>query len=171
MPRWQISLFIVLGLVLGLPAQAPAQENRSEPIQLDADTADIDNATGVSVYTGDVVLTQGNRTITGERMVVHTRNGRELDHIVVEGNPATWEQQPESGGEVIHGEAPRMEYHAQGPERVKLLEGGRITQGRNTFTGETIEYNLETERMVAQSQGSSERIRITLFPGDEDDNE
>lgn len=171
MRRLLISITITFGFVLGLTVQASAQESRSVPIQLDADTADIDSATGVSVYTGNVVLTQGNRKITGERMTVHTRNGRGLDHVVVEGSPATWRQPPEGGGEPIHGEAPRLEYHARGPERVKLLQGGRITQGRDTFTGETIEYNLETERMVARSQDSTDRIRITLFPEDEEETE
>ncbi|MEX0731543.1 MAG: lipopolysaccharide transport periplasmic protein LptA [Aquisalimonadaceae bacterium] len=167
MSRMLNSLALALGLAITVPTLGTAQQTRDLPIHLDADTADIDGTRGVGVYTGNVVLTQGNREITGDRMTVHTRDGRELDYVVVEGTPATWEQPPESGGDIIRGEAPRMEYHARNPTRVKLLQGGRITQGRNTFTGETIEYNLETENVIAQGRDSSERVRITLFPEDE----
>lgn len=161
-------LLTVVLLATALPANA--QTGSGEPITLDADQAEIDNISGVSVYTGDVVLTQGLREITGYRMTVHTRaRGRELDHVVVEGAPAVYTQRPDGEGDILRAEAPRMEYHASGPERVILLDGGRLTQGRNEFTGETIHYNLETE--VVDARGDDEtgrRIRITLFPDDED---
>ncbi len=163
-----------LALLAVLLAAAPlleAQTGRQQPITLDADHAEIDNVTGISVYTGDVVLTQGLREITGDRMTVHTRaGGRELDHVIVEGGPAVYTQTPEDGGRLVRAEAPRMEYHATGPERIILLEGGRLTQGRNEFTGETVHYNLETE--VVNARGDEEtgrRIRITIFPEDEDE--
>lgn len=168
MSRLHVSFALMLGLILGSPTQILAQNERGAPIHLDADHADIDANTGVGIYTGNVILTQGRREITGDRMTVHTRGNRELDHVVVEGNPATWRQPPEGGGEEILGEAPRMEYHTRNPEHVKLLEGGRVTRGRNVFTGETIEYNLETERVVARGRDATERIRITLFPDDEE---
>ncbi len=157
-------------LLMAIALQAGAQTGSDEPITLDADQAEIDNVSGISVYTGDVVLTQGLREITGDRMTVHTRSrGRELDHVVVEGAPAVYTQRPDGDGDIVRAEAPRMEYHATGPERVILLEGGRLTRGRNEFTGETIHYNLETEVVDARGdEQSGRRIRITLFPDDED---
>ncbi|MCC5856783.1 MAG: lipopolysaccharide transport periplasmic protein LptA [Ectothiorhodospiraceae bacterium] len=166
MYRRKTTELLLAALLLG--ATPPSVAGNGEPITLDADRAEIDNVSGVSVYTGDVVLTRGLRQITGDRMTVHTR-ARELDHVVVEGDPAVYTQQPDGDGEILRAEAPRMEYHASGPERIILLDGGRLTQGRNEFTGETIHYNLETE--VADARGDKEtgrRIRITLFPDDED---
>lgn len=166
MHRPRISILCVLVLCLAPAMPSAAQTQRNAPIQLDADHADLDASTGVGVYTGDVVLTQGERTITGDRMTVYTRDGRVLDRVVVEGSPATWRQPSETGDEIV-GEAPRMEYHAGDPERVRLLEGGQVTRGRNVFTGETIEYNLSTQRVQARGEESGNRIRITLFPPEE----
>ncbi|WP_253475145.1 lipopolysaccharide transport periplasmic protein LptA [Natronocella acetinitrilica] len=142
----------------------------AEPIYLDADEAEIDNVSGVSVYTGNVVMTQGLREITGDRMTVHTtREGRELSRVIVEGRPAVYTQQPDDGTALVRADAPRMEYFATGPERIILMDGGRITRGRNEFTGEVIEYNLETEVVNARGDDDTgRRIRITLFPEDEE---
>ena len=145
----------------------------AEPIDLDADQAEIDNARGVSVYTGNVVLTRGFRRITGDRMTVHlTRDDagdQALDHVVVEGEPAVYNQQATEDRRAVEAEAPRMEYHAAGPERIILLEGARLVQGRNTFSGERIEYKVADDVVNARGEpDTGRRVQITLFPDDED---
>lgn len=160
-------LLPLLGLLLLCWQPAGLAQGGGEPIYLDADTAEVDNITGISVYTGNVIMTQGERRVTGDRMTVHTRDNQELEKIIVEGRPAVWTEQPGNGGDLLQGEAPRMEYYAAGPERVVLLQGGKVIRGRNTVTGETIEYNLETEVARARGKDSEERIRITLFPDDQ----
>jgi lipopolysaccharide export system protein LptA len=37
--------------------------DREQPINLEADAADIDDLKGISIYTGNVVLTQGSMVI------------------------------------------------------------------------------------------------------------
>lgn len=160
---------IALAVALGCMGVVAAQ---AQPIDLDADTAEIDNVRGVSVYTGNVVLTRGARRITGERMTVHLRDGeggQSLDHVVVEGEPAIYNQRGDEERGPIEAEAPQMEYYATGPERVILLEGAKLTQGRNTFTGERIEYDVTED--VVHARGEPEtgrRVQIRLFPDDED---
>ena len=154
---------LLTSLMLGPAAMA---EQSNQPIYLDSDTAELDNTTGTSVYTGDVIMTQGVRRVTGDKMTVYTTEGRQVQRIVVEGRPAVWVERPAEEGELLKGEAPRMEYHAEGPERVMLFEGGTVTQGRNTVTGETVEYDLETEVARARGKDSRERTRITFFPED-----
>lgn len=159
---------VAAALLTALLTTAPAAmaEQGSQPIYLDSDTAELDNTTGTSVYTGEVIMTQGVRRVTGDKMTVYTTENRQVRRIVVEGRPAVWIERPAEQGELLKGEAPRMEYHAQGPERVMLFEGGTVTQGRNTVTGETVEYNLETEVARARGKDSRERTRITFFPED-----
>lgn len=157
---------------------APATVPAAEPIQLDADEAEIDNASGVSVYTGNVVLTRGGRRITGDRMTVHLREDRSeqtLDHVVVEGEPAVYRHTGTEERRPVEAEAPRMEYYAGNPERVILLQGGTLTQGRNTFSGRRIDYNVTADAVDATSDGDGdgqaddeERVRATFYPEDED---
>lgn len=160
-------------LLAALAGAALTPAAASEQINLDADQAEINNATGVSVYTGDVVLTRGGRRITGDRMTVYLDQGGDqqtLDHVVVEGEPAVYNQEGTEERRPVEAEAPRMEYYASGPERVVLLQGGKIVQGRNTFTGERIEYNIAADVVDARGEPDSDRrVQITLFPEDDGD--
>ncbi|KAB7623823.1 lipopolysaccharide transport periplasmic protein LptA [Alkalilimnicola sp. S0819] len=157
-------------LVLALPLAAGALESdREQPIELEADRAEMDNVSGVSVYTGNVILTQGTLKITGDKMTVYQTEGGELDKAYVDGRPATYQQLPDDQPLPVKARAPRMEYYASGPERVRLLQGGLITQGQDEFEGETIVYLVQEDRMQAErGEGEDQRIRIKFFPKEDD---
>lgn len=150
-------------LLLGMMTPAGAEERG--PVRLEADRAEVDNRTGTSIYRGDVVLTRGSARITGDVMWVYTSDARELERIEVEGEPATYRQEPDDDGDLIEAEAPRMEYYASGPERIRLLRGGRLWQGDNEVRGETITYFVASERVEAsKSEDGDDRIEVTVFP-------
>lgn len=152
-----------------LPGVAQALSSDSEkPIRLNADEAELNNATGVGIYRGDVVLTQGSLEVTGEIMRVYTDGERQVTRIEVEGSPATYRQLPDNEREYVRARAPRMEYYASGPERVRLLGGATLWQGRNEFKGETIVYDVASESVQADGGGTPDkRIEITLFPNED----
>ncbi|PWG65205.1 lipopolysaccharide transport periplasmic protein LptA [Sediminicurvatus halobius] len=154
-----------LALALLLLPATPATAQEQGPVRLSADRAEVDNRSGTSVYRGDVVLTRGPARITGEVMWVYTNEQRELERVEVEGEPATYRQQPEGDGQLVEAEAPRMEYYASGPERVLLLQGGRLWQGENQVRGETITYFVADERVEAErGADGDDRIEVTVFP-------
>lgn len=162
-------LWLILATALPVAlAQAPAPD-RAAPVELAADSAEVDDATGVSVYRGDVVLTRGALRITGDLMRVFTDADRQLQRVVVEGAPARYrETLPDAAAR--HAEAPRMEYYASGPERLVLLEGGRLWQGDNTVTGETITHYPAEDRTVADSGGGEQgRVNVRVLPAPEGD--
>jgi lipopolysaccharide export system protein LptA len=156
---------------LTLPAAA-LDSDRRQPVQLSARRAEMNNATGVGVYTGAVVLTQGSMRITANKMTVYTAPGGDLSRVVAEGEGenATFRQLPEGQRQYIDARAPYMEYRPQTPGHVLLKGGAVLTQGKNEFTGEVIRYDLRQNTVIAQSaQGSDQRIRITFFPEKEKD--
>lgn len=162
--RWSLIIAAMLGLLPPYPIAVARNSDRDQPIKLSADQAEIDNIKGVSVYRGAVVLTQGTLKITGEVMhIYYAPDSRELDHIVVDGHPATYQELPEGESEYVHAKAPRMEYYAAGPRRIRLLQGATLWQGSNTFRGKQIVYDLEADQVIARS-GKENRIHITIYP-------
>ncbi|HET8700182.1 MAG TPA: lipopolysaccharide transport periplasmic protein LptA [Nitrococcus sp.] len=167
--RWTSYVLLgaaIIGLLAPYPSTAARNSDRDQPIKLSADQAEIDNVKGVSVYRGQVVLTQGTLKITGDVMhVYYTPDTRELDRIVVEGRPATYQELPEGQSEYVHAEAPRMEYYASGPRRIRLLQGATLWQGSNIFRGEQVVYNIEADQVEAHSgENKTNRIHITIYP-------
>lgn len=157
----------VLLLLLALPGAALALSGDSDkPISLEADQAELNEATGVSTYTGRVVLTQGSIELHADRLVVHAAGG-ELSQITATGNPVRFRQRPEGRNKDVTAEAKKLEY--QGKSRMLVLIGeAKVTQGRNTFSGQRIEYDLQRESVLATG-GSGEggkpgRVQMTIVP-------
>lgn len=156
---------ILLALAGSMTAIAQtAGEAPAPPVELSADSAEVNDATGVSIYRGNVVLTRGRMEMTGATMTVITDETRTLERIIVEGSPAVYvETLPDAP--TRHAEAPRMEYYASAPERVILLEGGRLWQGENEVLGETITHYPGEQRTVAEGGASADgRVNVTVYP-------
>ncbi len=162
-----LPLFVLSLLALSWSALAVAQGTEqppAPPVQLSADSAEVNDATGVSVYRGNVVLTRGRMEITGATMTVITDETRALERIVVEGSPAIYvETLPDAP--TRQAEAPRMEYYASGPERIVLLQGGRLWQGDNEVLGETITHYPGEQRTIADGGTRADgRVNVTVYP-------
>ena len=163
---WSLIVTTTIALLAPYSSSAARNSDRDQPIKLSANQAEVDNVQGVSVYRGDVVLIQGTLKITGEVMhIYYAPASRELDHIVVEGSPASYRELPEGESEYVHAKAPRMEYYTAGPRRIRLLQGATLWQGSNTFRGHQVVYDIEAHQVEAHSgKDRTNRIHITIYP-------
>ncbi|MCO6441481.1 MAG: lipopolysaccharide transport periplasmic protein LptA [Nitrococcus mobilis] len=163
---WSLLVTVMIALLAPYSNSVARDSDRDQPIKLSANQAEIDNVKGVSVYRGDVVLTQGTLRITGEVMhIYYAPDSRALDRIIVEGHPATYRELPEGESEYVHAKAPRMEYYETGPRRIRLLQGATLWQGSNTFRGNQVVYDIEADHVEAHSgKDKTKRIHITIYP-------
>ena len=142
--------------------------DRDKPINIEADKASLNDKTGFSVYEGHVKLQQGTLVFTGSRMTVQLTD-KQLDTIILTGNPATYVQRPEGKTIDQHAEAGRIEYYAI-DERVILLDKARIWEsGDEEFRSDRIVFNLKNDTVDAGGGGESGRVHITLQPRDKKD--
>ena len=81
-------------LMLALPAHALSTD-KDQPIEVEADTAELDEVKNVSIYRGNVIVIQGSIRMTGDVMTVYQTDNDDLDHMIMEGNPATYKQLPD----------------------------------------------------------------------------
>ena len=188
----RLAIALTASLCLGLCAASPplaaeepvvAEESAAElatepkaapaPVTIEADYAEIDERKAMSVYTGNVVLTQGNLQMQADKVTVHTREGK-LERVYAWGSPVTYRQERENEAP-IHGHSLRMEYDA-GNEVLLLLDQAQLWQDKNHFSGERIEYSANLDRVVATGGNGTEgqptgRVKIILQPKAEADNE
>ena len=154
-------------LCLPLPAWSLSTD-RNQPINIEADTATLNEASGTSTYRGNVHLRQGTLQLRGDNMTVQMRDDR-IDKVVLTGNPATYVQRPDNAEEDQHAEAGRIEYYA-GENRMILLDNARIWQsGKDQFSSDRIVFNLTENTVNAGGGSSTDRVRITLQPRKSDD--
>lgn len=137
--------------------------DREQPIHITANSASLDENTGISIYRGNVHLQQGTLKLQGETMTVHSR-GDQVSKIVLTGNPASFLQRPDDSEVDLQAESGQMEYYAA-DERIILLDAARVWQddGRE-FRSERIVYDINSNRINAGGSDTGDRVHIILQP-------
>ncbi len=147
--------------------------DKDQPIEIEADYADLDDEKGVTIYRGNVVLTQGSVRMTGDTMTVYFKDD-ELDTLIMEGKPARYRQLPDDSKIYDEAEALRMEYYEL-KNLIVLVDKASFKQEGLSFSGNRIEYDTEHSRVKARgsvkqqtgsgsSSSSGERVKIILKP-------
>lgn len=156
--RGLVSGLALTCLPLVLAAQTPAL-----PVQITADTAEMDERRGIGTYTGDVVVTRGDMTLWADRIVIHAPERRPT-RMEAEGNPVRAEApDPENRPRVAT--ALEMDYDLQ-DEILMLRREARVQTATEDARGERIRYDLAQD--IIRIEGTpEERVRITIQPGSE----
>ena len=148
--------------------------DRDQPINLEADSADIDDIKGISIYTGNVILTQGSMIIKSHKLTLYTDKNNELEKAVAVGTKkklATFKQRPEGKDKDLRARAITMIYYLN-QDKIHLLKQAYVWQAGDTFSGDKIIYDTKNETVVASSiknkngkpVSNAARVRVTIQP-------
>ena len=168
-------VFVAVGVLLtSLSVPAGAEKaDKEKPINLEADKVSIDDAKKVSVFEGNVVLTQGTLVIRADRMIVR-EDAQGFNHGTAYGNPVTFRQKRDGVDEYIEGEALRVEYDGK-VERLQLFNRAQLRRGADEVRGSYISYDQSTEIFNAvgtHDDGSGKappgRVRAVIQPKNKD---
>lgn len=142
-------------LLLALTHSAWALESdKDQPIEIEADTGELDDIRNISIYTGNVITIQGTIYMTGDKMTVYYTEDDEMDYMIMEGRPATYKQLPDDSSVYDYAEALTMEYY-EIKEYVILIEEALVTQEGLRFSGDRIEYDTKLSQVKAWSNKTS----------------
>jgi lipopolysaccharide export system protein LptA len=160
-PVFQLSLLALLLVTAGVPRALALPTDRNQAIEIAANRALRDDRAGFTVYTGDVVLTQGSLHIEADRLTIfHEREA--ADRVVAEGSPARLSQQPAEDEPLVHASARRIVY-IKSLERVLLTEAAQIEQDGALVSGDSIEYLMAEQRVRADASSDSGGDRVQVI--------
>ena len=149
------SLLLLPGLSLALSS------DKDQPIQLEADSVDIDEASGVSIYLGNVIITQGSLKLWADKMWIYRKNGI-TERIVTKGNPTHFRQLMDDSNEEVRGRAKQAVFYVQKDE-IHLNDEAVLEQKQDKFRSDRIIY-LRSKSLVkagASAQGK-QRVKVTI---------
>ena len=147
------TFLILCTLTWALSAHAE-KADRDKPINLEADTMDVNDATKVSVYQGNVRLTQGTMVLLADKLVVK-QDSEGFSSGTAYGNPASFRQKREGVDEYIEGWGQRIEYDGK-HDKVELFVNARVKRGQDEVRGSYISYDGKTE--FFQVKGGKEAV-------------
>ncbi|MDT1060712.1 lipopolysaccharide transport periplasmic protein LptA [Paracoccus sp. CPCC 101403] len=155
-----LPLLLSLTLAALLPQLAAAQttgfgnaQDVKAPVEVTADALQVDQRTGLAVFTGNVLIGQGAMRLSADRVTVTYAqdNAQKISAMKAEGNVTL-----ASGQDAA--EAKTADYDVESGN-VVLRGDVLLTQGSNVLTGETVTVNLATG--TANAAG---RVRSVLQP-------
>ncbi|MBF9042501.1 lipopolysaccharide transport periplasmic protein LptA [Rhodobacterales bacterium HKCCE4037] len=157
-------IFVLLGLVLSLCGPATAQVDigfggvsydSRQPIEVTSDALTVDQATGEAVFTGNVIVVQGDlRMAAGSVRVVYATSGQQdVREVIASGGVLVTR-----GDDAAEGGQARFDVASS----LLTLSGDvLVTQGATAIAGDSMVVNMRT------GSGSVDgRVRTVLGGGD-----
>ena len=159
-------LFLIA--LLALPAATLAKTSDAEkPLHIEADQVEIRERESLSIYRGNVRITQGSLRINGD-VIQFSSTEEGHQKVIILGKPASFFQLTDQNQE-ISAQGEEMEYHAK-TGLLTLERNAVLVQQDNRFTSEHIIYNTQTNVVKAgvtdntSSSTKPPRVTITVMP-------
>ena len=142
-------------------------DDRSKPIEIQANSAERDAKTGVTTYSGNVDIQQGSIHISASTVVLDSKNNA-LTEIHASGGPATYHQQLTGPDDVVDAQASTIHFDVA-KDLITLQGNSSLKQQSGNISGDRIEYDIKTERVRAQaaesgSADNNKRITVIIPP-------
>lgn len=173
-PKFSISkTFLKQALVLGLGVAVSTlvlalPSDRAKAISLLADRATFNEKTGITTYTGNVIIEQGTMKLQADSIVANLNKNREISTITANGKPARFQQQVSDNKGLAKGQAQKIIYNAE--TGILTLSGSAfLEQDGASIRGNTLRYSMNKGDIEAigtpNSSGSSNgRVQIVIPP-------
>ncbi len=152
------------------------QADRTKPVEVEADVANVDQSKRTKTLEGNAILTQGTMRLTADRIVIKEDEAGYTTAQIFGGpnGQVAFRQKREGTADFMEGSADRAEFDDQA-DTIKLLSRARLKSGGDELKGEYIYYNSATEVMEARKSApdakgatlpgsNSGRVKITIQP-------
>lgn len=139
----------------------------NQPLHIEADSVEIREKQGVSVYKGHVVISRGDMEIKGELIHITTRKNNAYI-IDINGKPARFKQLNDKNQNVV-AQSEKMSFSSE-TGILTMDKKAILIQDQNKFTSEHIIYNTRQDIVQAgkgdttSDTAKSERVTITIQP-------
>jgi lipopolysaccharide export system protein LptA len=162
--------FIFTGVVIAERA------DRDKPIHIEADRATVedinrDKANRISVFTGNVVLTQGTLIIRADKVTIK-EDVDGLRQATAIGDLVSFRQKREGLDEYVEGWGERFEFDNKTDE-LELFRKAHLKRGQDEVKGDYISYNMTSEyfQVIGSGErgveaGPDARVRVVIQPKD-----
>ncbi|MCK5894822.1 MAG: lipopolysaccharide transport periplasmic protein LptA [Endozoicomonadaceae bacterium] len=136
--------------------------DRKKPIHISSDSADIDNKNGISIYRGNVIITQGTTKLTGDIITLYSQNHQIQKVVSQGGEKQAYFEEEQNAKSLLKAWGQTIKYHFDS-DRIELIKQARLEQKNDIFTGDLIEYNQQNQIVNAKSENNRQGKRVEMI--------
>lgn len=156
----QVGCVAVVALSVSTSFALPS--DRNQQLSLVADRATYNDKSGVTTYTGNVVIEQGTMKLQADSLVANLNSKKEIQTITAKGRPAKFQQQMDANKGLARGEAQNIVYNAD-TGIITLTGNAYLYQDGSSIRGNSLKYSMNKGDVEAQGS-SSNRVQIIIPP-------
>jgi lipopolysaccharide export system protein LptA len=152
-------------LLLGGWAQVALAEraDRNKPIHLEADRVTLDDTKQMGIFTGNVLMTQGTLSISGDEITA-TQGAKGFERGTATGAPAKFRQKRDGSDEYVEGSGRRIEYDAV-TGLIDIYGQAHIRRGQDDVRADHITYNAHDQSFrVSGTKTPKQPVIVTINP-------
>ena len=164
----QLMIRKITGLiVLALTANTLAlPDDQYQQIEIQADSAIHHEKTGLTSYSGNVIMKQGSLIVEAENVTVSISPDKKSTDLFAIGTPAKFQQQPEPDKPPIIAEANNINYQVE-ISKIELIGNARLQQGESQIKSDKIIYMVDEQVFKAEASKDIEnttpqRVQIII---------
>ncbi len=161
--RLASTLLMALAALAASPLASALSSDRNQPIDIVADSLQIDDSKHLSIYQGNVDMRQGSLHIKADRIELHFDENNDLLRLHITGAPATLKQLSDNN-EPVSGSAREIVY-SDNQLKLKLTGDARFVSNKDSIDSEWIIINTDTDAINAGSIEGKNRVRMQIQPG------
>ena len=168
MQRFSICL-LVLAAWISSPLTWALDSDRKQPIEITADSVELNEGEGFSTYSGNVLIVQGSMIIEANKVKVTFNDDGIETMVATEGNNdglAYMQQESEplvdGKGDIMEAGGKQIDYQLN-IEFLTLLGGAKLIQKGNLFSGNKILFDMSTENVKAIGS-SDKQVKMIFLP-------
>ena len=155
---------IIISLILFSSSLFALDNNSQEPINVTASQQSVDGIKNISIFTGDVTVTQGKRKLQADKVTIKkipTKSSLKKDFYLINayGHLAIYTDEDESGLKRT-GRAKHIEWDQQ-KNTITMIGTAKLIHGTNSVSGNKIVYNMITKN--SQAFGTKDSKVITIY--------
>ena len=139
--------------------------DRNQQISLVADRATYNDKTGVTTYSGNVVIEQGSMKVQAGSIVAQLNQSKQMSVITATGSPAKFQQQLETNRGIARGEAQKIVYNAE-TGIINLIGNAYLYQDGASIRSSTLKYSMnkgDIEASGASGAGNKDNKRVQII--------
>jgi lipopolysaccharide export system protein LptA len=160
--RLAVQSLLLVGIGAATPSVLALPSDQRQPVTLEADRANYNERTGITSYSGNVIITQGTIRIQADQLVVNLDSNRAIKDATAEGHPARFQQQLNTDKGLAKGEGQKVFYDAQ-TGIVTLTGNALLTQDGASFKGNSLRYSMNQGDIEAIGN-SKRRVQLVIPP-------
>ena len=169
--HWQsISICILASAAwFSSPLAWALESDRQQPIEITADSVELNEGDGFSIYSGNVIITQGTMKIDASQVKVTFNDDGMETMLATEGNNGglaymRQESEPtgDGKGDIMEAWGKSIEYQLNA-EHLTLLGSAKLIQRGNQFSGHEILFDMPKENVKATG-GEGKQVKIIFLP-------